>query len=391
MPVNNRIADRAPTIAAWRQHLHQHPELMYEVEETAAFVAEKLKGFGCDEVVTGLGRTGVVGLIKGGKPGPDRVIALRADMDALPIVEETGLPHASTRPGKMHACGHDGHTAMLLGAAEHLCETRSFSGTVALVFQPAEEGGAGAKAMMDDGLFERFDIDEIYGMHNYPGMPVGSFAMRPGPLMAATDLFAITVTGKGGHAARPQSVVDPLLASAQLVTALQSIASRNADPLDSVVVSVTTFHAGDADNVIAERARLTGTVRTLTPEMRNLAETRMKAIAQSTAEAFGAKAEIEYRRGYPVVVNHAEETGFAAQMAGRISGADKVNANALPVMGGEDFAYFLEERPGAFVFTGNGEDSANLHSPHFDFNDSVIPFGVSYWVELVETRLGEAA
>lgn len=386
MPVNNRIAARSDVIKEWRHHLHKHPELMYDVEETAKFVAEKLRAFGCDEVVEGLGRTGVVGLIKGTK-GDGPVLGLRSDMDALPILEETDLPHASKRPGVMHACGHDGHTAMLLGAAEHLCETRGFSGSVAVIFQPAEEGGAGAKAMMDDGLFERFDIEEVYGMHNYPGVPVGAFCMKPGPVMAATDLFQITVTGLGGHAARPHVCVDPIVASAQIITALQTVASRNVDPLESVVVSVTTIHAGDADNVIPERVQMSGTVRTLNAEVRDQAETRISEIVPAIAQALGCEVELAYERNYPVVVNHERETAFAAEIAAKIVGADKVDTAMAPVMGGEDFAFMLEGRPGAFIFTGNGEDSANLHSPHYDFNDDVIPLGASYWVELVETRL----
>ncbi|MFN3170306.1 MAG: M20 aminoacylase family protein [Hyphomicrobiales bacterium] len=386
MPVNNRLADRADTIKEWRRHLHQNPEIMYEVQETAAFVAEKLRAFGCDEVVEGLGQTGVVGIIKGSKSGGPTV-GLRSDMDALPIEEETGVPHASTKPGMMHACGHDGHTAMLLGAAEHLCETRGFAGSVAVIFQPAEEGGAGAKAMMDDGLFERFGIEEVYGMHNYPGIPVGEFAMRAGPTMAATDIFEIVVTGVGGHAARPHTGIDPVVTSAQIITMLQTIASRNADPLESIVVSVTTIHAGDADNVIPERVKMTGTVRTLIPEMRDLAEKRIGEIVESVSAAMGCTAVLDYERNYPVVVNHERETHFAATIASKVVGADKVDTEMAPVMGGEDFAFMLEGRPGAFIFTGNGEDSANLHSPHYDFNDDIIPLGASYWVELVETRL----
>lgn len=386
MPVNNRLAARADAIKEWRRHLHQNPEIMYEVQETAAFVAEKLRAFGCDEVVEGLGKTGVVGIIKGTK-GDGPTVGLRSDMDALPIEEETGVPHASTKPGMMHACGHDGHTAMLLGAAEHLCETRGFAGSVAVIFQPAEEGGAGAKAMMDDRLFERFGIEEVYGMHNYPGIPVGEFAMRVGPTMAATDIFEIVVTGVGGHAARPHTGIDPVVTSAQIITMLQTIASRNADPLESIVVSVTTIHAGDADNVIPERVKLTGTVRTLIPEMRDLAEKRIGEIVQSVSAAMGCTAVLDYERNYPVVVNHERETAFAATIASKVVGADKVDTAMAPVMGGEDFAFMLEGRPGAFIFTGNGEDSANLHSPHYDFNDDIIPLGASYWVELVETRL----
>lgn len=386
MPVNNRLADRADTIKEWRRHLHQNPEIMYEVQETAAFVAEKLRTFGCDEVVEGLGQTGVVGIIKGSK-GDGPTVGLRSDMDALPIEEETGMPHASTKPGMMHACGHDGHTAMLLGAAEHLCETRGFAGSVVVIFQPAEEGGAGAKAMMDDGLFERFGIEEVYGMHNYPGIPVGEFAMRSGPTMAATDIFEIVVTGVGGHAARPHTGIDPVVTSAQIITMLQTIASRNADPLESIVVSVTTIHAGDADNVIPERVKMTGTVRTLIPDTRDLAEKRIGEIVESVSAAMGCTAVLDYERNYPVVVNHERETAFAATIASKVVGADKVDTEMAPVMGGEDFAFMLQGRPGAFIFTGNGEDSANLHSPHYDFNDDIIPLGASYWVELVETRL----
>ncbi|MEM6712780.1 MAG: M20 aminoacylase family protein [Pseudomonadota bacterium] len=386
MPINNRIAERADTITQWRRELHQNPEVMYDLPQTMAYVAAKLRAFGCDEVVEGLGRTGVVGVIKGGK-GNGPTVGLRSDMDALPIVEETGVPHASSNPGKMHACGHDGHMAMLLGAAEHLCETRNFSGTTVVIFQPAEEGGAGAKAMMDDGLFERFGVDEVYGMHNYPGIPLGAFAMRSGPIMAATDIFSITVTGSGGHAARPHTVRDPVVASAQIITSLQTIASRNADPLESLVISVTTIHAGDADNVIPERVKLTGTVRTLASGMRDMAEQRIADVVHGVATSLGCTAEVAYERNYPVVVNHERETAFAASVASSVVGAPNVDTNTPPVMGGEDFAFMLEDRPGSFVFVGNGEDSANLHSPHFDFNDELIPFGTSYWVELVETRL----
>ncbi len=386
MPVNNRIAARAEAITGWRRELHQNPEIMYDLPQTMAYVAAKLRAFGCDEVVEGLGQTGVVGIIKGHK-GDGPTVGLRSDMDALPILEETGKAHASTIPGKMHACGHDGHMAMLLGAAEHLCETRGFAGSVAVIFQPAEEGGAGAKAMMDDGLFERFGIAEVYGMHNYPGFPVGTFAIRPGPIMAATDIFAIEVTGVGGHAARPHTGIDPVVTSAQIITALQTIASRNADPLESLVVSVTTIHAGDADNVIPERVKMTGTVRTLVPDVRDLAEKRIAEIVQGVAASMGCTASLDYERNYPVVVNHDAETDFAASIAAKVVGADKVESDTPPVMGGEDFAFMLEGRPGAFIFTGNGMDSANLHSPHYDFNDDVIPVGASYWVELVETRL----
>ncbi|WP_305989558.1 M20 aminoacylase family protein [Roseibium sp. MMSF_3544] len=386
MPIVNRLADLADEITVWRRDLHENPEVLYETVRTAGKVAELLESFGVDEVTTGIGKTGVVGVIKGRNGGTGRTIGLRADMDALPIEEETQKPYASKVPGKMHACGHDGHTAMLLGAAKYLSETRNFDGTVVVIFQPAEEGGAGAKAMIDDGLMTRWPIDEVYGMHNYPGMPIGEFAIRKGPIMAATDEFKITVTGKGGHAAKPHQTIDPVVAGAKIVSALQTIASRNADPLDSVVVSVTVFNAGSAFNVIPQEAVLRGTVRSLNPEMRDLAEQRMEGIVKSIAEAFDATAELHFRRGYPVTANHDEQTDFAAEIAEGIAGEGKVNRNIAPMMGGEDFSYMLEERPGAFIFAGNG-DSAGLHHPEYDFNDDLIPVGCSYWVKLVETAL----
>lgn len=371
-------------ITEWRRRLHSNPEILYDVHETAAFVSERLKEFGVDEVVTGIGRTGVVGLIRGKAEG--RTIGLRADMDALPIAEETGTAWASSNPGKMHACGHDGHTAMLLGAAKYLAETRNFAGAVAVIFQPAEEGGAGGRAMVEDGMMERFGIDEVYGMHNLPGMPVGSFGMRKGPIMASTDEFTITVTGRGGHAAMPNRTVDPIVAGAQIVSALQTIAARSADPLGSVVVSVTKFVAGNTYNVIPQEAVLAGTVRTLDPAMRDLAENRLKAIVEGIAAANGAVASTRYQRNYPVTFNHDAPTDFSARIAGRIAGDANVATDIAPMMGGEDFSYMLESRPGAFVFIGNG-DSAGLHHPAYDFNDEVIPHGVSYWVRLAEEAL----
>ena len=314
MPVINRVADLQPDIMAWRRHLHAHPELMYDVHGTAAFVAERLREFGCDEVATGLGRTGVVGVIKGRKPasGDMKVIGLRADMDALPIEEETNLPYASKTPGKMHACGHDGHTAMLLGAARYLAETRNFAGDAVVIFQPAEEGGAGADAMIKDGLMERFKIEQVYGMHNGPGLPVGSFALRPGPIMAATDAIDIRIEGIGGHAARPHKCIDSVLVGAQLVTALQSIVSRTVDPLDSAVISICEFHAGNARNVIPQIAELKGTVRTLTPEVRDLVEKRVREVVAGVAQQTGARIDLVYERGYPVTVNHPEQTDIAS-------------------------------------------------------------------------------
>jgi len=385
MPIVNRVADLHREITAWRRDLHAHPELQYDVHRTAASVADKLRSFGCDDVVSGIGRTGVVGVIRGRKAGK-KVIGLRADMDALPLEEETGLPHKSTVPGKMHACGHDGHTAMLLGAAKYLAETRNFAGTAVLIFQPAEEGGGGGLAMVRDGLITRFGIEEVYGMHNYPGIPLGQFAIRPGPMMAAADHIEIALEGKGGHAARPHLAVDTILVGAQIINQLQSIVSRNVDPLESAVVSICMFQAGHTDNVIPQHARLRGTARSLKPEVRKLLQKRIGEIVAGTAKLYGATARVTCTMGYPVVVNHERETAFAAEVAREIAGPDKVNTDVPPVMGAEDFAYMLLERPGAFIFVGNG-DSAGLHHPAYDFNDEVIPVGTSYWVRLAETAL----
>ena len=386
MPIVNRIADLQGEITAWRHDLHAHPELLYDVQRTAASVAEKLKAFGCDEVVPGLGRTGVVGVIHGRKGKSDRVIGLRADMDALPIEEATDLPYKSTVPGKMHACGHDGHTAMLLGAARYLAETRNFAGTAVVIFQPAEEGGAGGKAMLDDGMMERFGINEVYGMHNYPGMPLGQFGLRAGPLMAAADHLSIDIEGVGGHAARPQFSVDTVLVGAQIINNIQSVVSRNVDPLEAAVVSICLFQAGNTDNVIPQTAKLRGTARSLTPAVQDLLEKRLREVVEGTAKLHGAKVKFNYRRGYPVLKNHAAQTEFAASVATGIAGKDKVNTSLAPVMGAEDFSYMLNARPGAFIFIGNG-DSAGLHHPAYNFNDDAIPFGTSYWVKLVETSL----
>ena len=386
MPIVNRIADLHGEITAWRHDLHAHPELLYDVQRTAASVAEKLKAFGCDEVVPGLGRTGVVGVIHGRKGKSDKVIGLRADMDALPIEEATDLPYKSTVPGKMHACGHDGHTAMLLGAARYLAETRNFAGTAVVIFQPAEEGGAGGKAMLDDGMMERFGINEVYGMHNYPGMPLGQFGLRAGPLMAAADHLSIDIEGVGGHAARPQFSVDTVLVGAQIINNIQSVVSRNVDPLEAAVVSICLFQAGNTDNVIPQTAKLRGTARSLTPAVQDLLEKRLREVVEGTAKLHGAKVKFNYRRGYPVLKNHAAQTEFAASVAAGIAGKDKVNTALAPVMGAEDFSFMLNARPGAFIFVGNG-DSAGLHHPAYNFNDDVIPIGTSYWVKLVETAL----
>ena len=387
MPIVNRVADLQPDIQAWRRDIHSHPELLYEVHRTAAFVADRLREFGCDEVVTGLGKTGVVGVIKGRKPGNGevKVLGLRADMDALPIEEATGLPYASKTPGLMHACGHDGHTAMLLGAARYLAETRNFAGEVAVIFQPAEEGGGGADAMIKDGLIERFKIDQVYGMHNGRGLPVGAFAIRQGPLMASTDSVDITIEGHGGHAAKPHNCIDSLMVGAQLVTALQQIVARNVDPLEAAVLSICEFHAGNARNVIPQSAVLRGTVRTLTPKVRELMEKRVREVVIGVAQMTGAKIDLSYTRGYPVVVNHAEQTEIAIRAAKEVAGDANVH-EMPPMMGGEDFAYMLEARPGAFIFVGNG-DSAGLHHPAYNFNDEAIVYGTSFFIKVVENTL----
>ena len=389
MPVVNRIAEFHPEITAWRRDLHAHPELLYDVHRTAASVADRLKSFGCDEVVPGIGRTGVVGVIRGRKAGGGgrKVIGLRADMDALPIEEANDLPYKSTIPGKMHACGHDGHTAMLLGAAKYLAETRNFSGTAIVIFQPAEEGGAGGKAMVGDGMMERFGIEEVYGMHNYPGLALGEFAIRPGPLMAAADRILIEIEGKGGHAARPHFSVDTVLVGAQIINQIQSIVARNVDPLEAAVVSICLFHAGNTDNVIPQTALLRGTARSLQPEVQDLLERRLHEVVEGTAKSHGAKAKLTYRRDYPITSNHPVQTEFAASVAQEIVGKERVDTKVAPVMGAEDFSFMLEARPGAFIFVGNGE-SEGLHHPAYDFNDEIIPVGSSYWVRLVEKALG---
>jgi len=386
MPVINRVAEFAGEIAEWRHDFHVHPELQYDVNRTAGRVAELLASFGVDEVVTGIGRTGVVGVIRGRNGGTGRVIGLRADMDALPIRERTGKPYASQTEGKMHACGHDGHTAMLLGAAKYLAETRNFAGTAVVIFQPAEEGGAGGKAMVDDGLMERFGIEEVYGLHNMPSIPLGAFAIRTGGIMASTAEFVITLEGVGGHAAMPHQAADPVVAAAQLILALHTIVSRNVDPMRSAVLSVTMLEAGEAFNVIPRTVKLTGTVRTLEGDVSNLIEERMRTVSTQIAAAFGVKAELSYRRGYPVTLNAPEQTAFAANVARSVAGDDRVSDNADGTMGGEDFAYMLQARPGAYILLGNGSSSA-LHSDTYDFNDDLIPTGVSYWARLVEMAM----
>jgi len=385
MPIKNRIAEFHGDITAWRQDIHRHPELMYDTHRTSALVAEKLGVFGCDEVTTGVGRTGVVGVIKGRGQGSGRVIGLRADMDALPIHEVTGVEYASQTDGAMHACGHDGHTAMLLGAAKYLAETRNFDGTAVVIFQPAEEGGGGGLAMVEDGLMERWEIDEVYGLHNAPGIPVGTFATRIGPLLASADEFKVIVTGKGGHAAEPHKAVDTTLVASQIVVSLQSIVARNVDPLHSVVVTVGKFQTdSEASNVIAHTAVLEGTVRTLDANARAAAEGQLRRVVESTAAAFGAEVEVIWDVGYPVTVNTADEVGHAVQAAEAVGLG--VIPDTQPIMPAEDFSYMLEARPGAYLFVGNG-DSAQCHHPAYNFNDEASPFGASFFAELIERRM----
>ena len=385
MPVKNRFAELLPEIKEWRHDLHENPEILFETHRTSAIVEQKLTSFGCDEVVTGIGRTGVVGVIKGKSNKSGKVIGLRADMDALPIHEATGLDYASQTPGKMHACGHDGHTAMLLGAAQYLQETKNFDGKVALIFQPAEEGGGGGNEMVKEGLMERWSIDEVYGMHNMPGYPVGKFAIRPGALLAAADQFDITIEGQGGHAAAPHEAVDTNLAAAHVVIALQSIASRNVDPVKQVVVSVCTLRSDtESHNILPQTVRLIGTTRTLDEDVRDLTEKRLREIVSLTAQAHGCRADITYERGYPVTINHDRETEYAADIAEKI--VPGVWRDTPPIMAGEDFSFMLNVRPGAYMMLGNG-DGPTVHHPKYDFNDDAIPAGCSWFAEMVEARL----
>ena len=388
MPVKSRFAELHDDITAWRRDFHMHPEILFETHRTAATVAEKLRAFGCDEVVEGIGRTGVVGVINGKTQGSGKVIGLRADMDALPIHEQTGVEYASKTPGAMHACGHDGHTAMLLGAAQYLAETRNFDGTCVVIFQPAEEGGGGGKEMCDDGMMERWGIQEVYGMHNWPGMPTGTFGIRTGPFFAATDLLDIEIEGLGGHAAKPNETIDTTVVAAHIVTALQTIASRNADPIGNIVVSITSFETSSkAFNVIPQKVQMYGTVRTLSNDLRDLAEKRVTEICEGIAATFGATARVDYKRNYPVMVNHPDQTDFAADVAKGISG----QCDEAPlVMGGEDFAFMLEERPGAYILMGNGTEGAMVHHPLYNFNDEAIPVGCSWFAEVVEQRMPAA-
>ncbi|MCJ2129010.1 M20 aminoacylase family protein [Methylobacterium sp. E-045] len=386
MPIVDRIAALADEITAWRRDLHAHPELQYDVHRTAGFVADKLRDFGCDEVATGIGRTGVVGVIRGRSHGSNRAIGLRADMDALPIQEVRDLAYRSTVPGRMHACGHDGHTAMLLGAAKYLAETRDFDGTAVMIFQPAEEGGGGGEAMVRDGMMERFGIETVYGLHNIPGLALGRFAIRPGPIMASTDRFTITIEGRGGHAAQPHLAIDSVLVASHIVVALQSVVARSVNPLESGVVSVCALEAGDAFNVLPQQVTMRGTMRALSKAVRATMQERIGAIVTNTAAAYGASARVDYSGGYPVTENHPAEAEFIADVAAGIVGDTHVERDVAPMMAAEDFSYMLAHRPGAYIFMGNG-DSAGLHHPHYDFNDAAIPFGASLWARVIETAL----
>ena len=385
MAILNRFSEMFEEISTWRRDLHAHPELRFEEYRTAAFVASKLKEFGVDDIVTGFGGTGVVGVIHGQNNTSGRSIGFRADMDALPIQEVNDLPHASTIPGKMHACGHDGHTSMLLGAAKYLAETRNFDGKIVLAFQPAEEGGGGARAMIDAGLMDKWNVEEIYGMHNMPGLPIGEFAVRTGPQMASPDKFEIIVHGKGGHGAMPHKGVDSTLVAAQIVVALQSIASRNINPLENIVVSVCGFRTEtDTYNVIPNTVRLRGTVRTFEKDVQSFVRARIDALTKCTADGYGAVAEVTHMSGPPPLVNHERESDFAAEIAQSVCGV--AHRNFEPSMGGEDFSEMLLERPGAYLFVGNG-DSADLHNPSYEFNDDVIPVGCSWFATMAERRM----
>jgi amidohydrolase len=387
MPTVNRINEFVDDVSAWRHDLHAHPELQYDVHRTASFVADRLREFGCDDVVTGIGRTGVVGVIKGRKSTSSKAVGLRADMDALPIEEETGAPYRSKTKGVMHACGHDGHTSMLLGAARYLAETRNFDGTAVLIFQPAEEnGGAGAKAMVDDGLMQRFGIDEVYGMHNMPGMPIGSFALKHGAMLASSTRIEIEVEGAGGHAAKPHLCIDPIPVASEIVGALQLVVARNVNPLSGAVVTITQIHAGTAFNIIPDKVYIAGTLRTLQNDTREFAEKRIREIAEGIASAHRVKAHVKITPGYPVTENHPDQTELAMRAANDVAGAAHVDTAMEPSMGAEDFSFMLLERPGAFIFVGNG-DTAGLHNAKYDFADAALPVGMSYWARLVELAM----
>ncbi|CUJ95478.1 putative hydrolase YxeP [Shimia thalassica] len=382
MPVLNSIAAYADEMKTWRRHLHAHPELEFDCHETAAFVAERLREFGVDEIHEGIATSGLVAIING--QGEGGTIGLRADMDALPMPETTGLDYASTVEGAMHACGHDGHTTMLLGAAKYLAETRRFSGRVALIFQPAEEGGGGAGVMVEEGIMDTFGIDQVFALHNVPDIELGHFYTTPGPIMAAVDEFHIDIQGRGGHGAYPHETSDPVVAAVSIAQALQTILSRNHDARQEAVVSVTQIHTGSTDNVIPDTAYLNGTVRTFEPEVQDMIIRRMQQIVAGQAASFDVEATLRYEKGYPATVNNADKVAFAASVAREISGEDAVEDNQGKEMGAEDFAYMLNARPGAYLFVGQGP-GAGLHNPNYNFNDDVSPVGASFFARLVET------
>ena len=387
MPIINSIAAMKEEMTAWRRDIHAHPETAFEEERTADLVSEKLKSWGI-EVHRGIAKTGVVGVLRGRTQGSG-AIGLRADMDALPMAEETGLPYESRHPGKFHGCGHDGHTTMLLGAAKYLAQTRNFDGTVHFIFQPAEEGQGGGHVMVQEGLFERFPCDEVYGMHNWPDLPAGHVGIRAGPIMAATDQFDIRIDAIGGHAAMPDKCIDPVVIAAQVITAFQTLISRSMNPIDAGVISVTKIEAGSAYNVIPREALMAGTVRTFTEETRKLLRTGILRLAKAIPEAYGAKGVVTFHEGYPATVNHAEQTDTFADIAARVVGQDRVHRDVAPVMGGEDFSYMLEARPGAYLWLGQagGASACAVHNPQYDFNDEILPIGASLFATLVETQL----
>ena len=390
MPIVNRIGEISAEMTEWRRAMHQHPETAFEEEWTSRYILERLKSFGMDEIHEGIAKTGIVAVLKGQKDNGE-AIGLRADFDALDILELNEVDYKSEIPGKMHACGHDGHTAMLLGAAKYMAETRNFDGTVYFIFQPAEENEGGGRVMVEEGLFERFPMRSVYGMHNSPGLPVGHVAMAPGPIMAGYDIFEITIDGYGSHAARPHAGVDPVIVQAQIVMALQTIPSRQTNAMDSVVLSVTQVHGGDTYNVIPQQVTLKGTVRSFKPEMQDLVEERMRRICQATAEAYGATVDVHYERRYPPTVNNEAETEFCADVARGLAGADKVITDTPPVMGSEDFSFMLQRKPGCYIRVGNGAPgeygSVTVHNPRYDFNDAALPWGASYWAQLAEAAL----
>ncbi len=394
MPIVNRIGELTHEMTEWRREMHMHPETAFEEEWTSAFIKERLETFGMDEIHTGIAKTGIVAVLRGQGTSGDAV-GLRADFDALDILELNDVPYKSQNPGKMHACGHDGHTAMLLGAAKYMAETRNFDGTVYFIFQPAEENEGGGRVMVEEGLFERFPMGAVYGMHNSPSLPVGQVSMGPGPMMAGYDIFEIAIDGYGTHAARPHQGVDPVVVQAQIVLALQTIASRQSDAIDSVVLSITQVHGGDTYNVIPQQVVLKGTVRSFKPEMQDLVEERMTKLCNSIAEAYGATVKVHYERRYPPTVNDPEHTTFCADVAAGLAGRENVTTDARPVMGSEDFSFMLQQKPGCYIRMGNGapgeKGSVVVHNPRYDFNDEALPWGASYWAQLAEKALPRKA